>query len=207
MSETFVQLAPDSTGKKMRSRDRVIGANTVLEQAIFNAGIDTYYALADNVAMTTTAKHHISIFNGVGSGRVIKVRKLFAINLQLAAITGVAFRFDVRKTTAQSSGTTITPVLVDSNNAALPAQILIATNATITNGSMLWPFPTNNDEIGATNAFPTTTLQQYLNLIPEGTEVQENTLREGQGMTAQQPTLTTAQGSWAWLMTFTVETP
>lgn len=191
----------------MRSRDRVIGANTVLEQAIFNAAIDTYYALADAVAGSTAIKQHLSLFNGVGSGRVVKVRKLFAINLQIAAITGVAFRYDIRKTTAQSAGTTVTPNLCDTNNAAIPAQILLATAATVTTGAILWPFPTNNDEIGATNAFPTTPLQQYLNLIPEGAEVQEYTLREGQGITVQQPALGTAQGSWAWLIVFTVETP
>lgn len=203
MAEGYTQVPPNSTGNKLRTRTRVIGADTVHEQATFTAAMPTYYALADAVALAAN-KHHISLFNASGSGVVVSVKKLFQINLSLAAVTGVALRFDVKRTTAQSAGTAITPVSMDSNNPALPAQVTASTGGTITESSLLYPFTTQNDEITAANTAVANYLTQYGNLMLESPEMQELRLREGQGLTVKQITSNTV-GSFAWLMAFTVE--
>ena len=203
MSESFVQVQPDSTGKKIRTRQRVIGANTVEEQYTVESTMPTYYAYADAVSFAAN-KQHISIFNGVGSGKIIKIKKMFIVNLALAAITGVAVRFDIKKTTAQSGGTAITAQIVDPDDPALPAQILIATNATVTEGALLFPITCANDEVGLTQNFPSTLLLQAVNWMPEGLEIKELKLKEGQGMTVKQITSTTV-GSFGWLIVFVVE--
>lgn len=205
MAESFVQVATDGAGKKVRTRQRVIGANTVEEQYVAQGAAPTYYALADAVTFAAN-KHHIAIFNGAGSGRIIKVRKIFPCDLALAAITGVAVRFDFKRTTAQSAGTAITVQKADTQNEAVPAQVLVATGATITEGGLLWPYTCSNDEVGLTQAFPSSQLMQALNSIPDGPEIQELTLREGEGVTAKQIT-STAVGSFAWLLVFTMDTP
>jgi hypothetical protein len=203
MAESYTQVPPNSTGNKMRTRSRLVGADTVHEQAIFTAAMPTYYVLADAVALAQN-KHHLALFNGVGSGVMLCVKKLFQINLSLAAVTGVALRFDIKRSTAQSVGTAITPQTMDSANAALPAQVACATGATVTEGGLLFPFTTQSDEIAAANTAVANFLTQYNNLILESTEMQELRLREGEGMTVKQITSSTV-GSFAWLLAFTAE--
>lgn len=204
-AESYIQVAADGAGKKLRSRQRTIGANDVHEQAVFNAAPETYFALADAVALAQN-KHHISILNAAASGVIIKVRKIFPINLALAAVTGVALRFDFKLATAHAGGSVITPVKADSANAALPAGVTVRTGATaVTESSLLWPYTCTNDEVGATQAFPSAQLMQALNSIPDGNEIQELTLNQGEGMTVKQITSSTV-GSFGWLMVFTRET-
>lgn len=202
MAESYTQVPPNSTGNKMRTRSRVIGADTVHEQGVFTAALPTYYAMADAVAFAAN-KQHISIFNNAGSNQVIAIRKMFHINLSLAAVTGVAVRFDVKKTTAQSVGTAITANSADSANPALSG-LQIATGATVTEGAILYPITTQNDELTAANTAIANYLMQFGNLALEGIEQQEYRLRPGEGMTVKQITSTTV-GSFAWLIAFTVE--
>lgn len=162
---------------------------------------DTFYAYADNVAFAAN-KQHISIVN-TGS-KIVRVRKMFAIDLALAAVTGVAVRFDFKRATAHSAGTAVTPEKADSTSAALDAGITVKTGATVTEGNLLWPFTTSNDEVGATTAFPSNLIQQYGNLMMEGNEVRELTVRTNEGLTVKQITSSTV-GSFGWIMVFTVE--
>jgi len=127
------------------------------------------------------------------------------INTQLSSVTGVAVRADVKRMTAHSGGTTITPTLCDSDNAALPAEITVRTGATsVTESSLLFPLTFTNDEAGATQAFPSTQLMAAFNWMPEGVETQETRLRPGEGLTVKQITSSTV-GQFAWLMVFTVD--
>lgn len=203
MAESFVQAPVDSTGKMLRARSRVIGANTVYEQGVMVAAMDTWTAIADAV-VPANPKNHISIFNGSGSGKIIKVRKLYCINIATGTTAGVLIRVDLRRTTAQSAGTTLTPVAHDTNNAAIPAQVLIATGATTTNGAIIIPTIILTEEYLATQPLQSSMFAQFQNIVLEGMEVQELTLREGQGVTASQTTAGAA-GSLAWVMTFTIE--
>lgn len=202
MAESYVQVPPNSTGAKVRTRSRVIGANTVHEQAVYQAALPTFYALADAVTFAQN-KHAISILNGSGSGKVVAIKKLFMINTQLSGVTGVAVRCDVKRITAHSAGTTVTPVSCDTTNPSLDANITVKTAATpVTEGALLFPLTFTNDEVGATQAFPSSQLMAGLNWLPEGAEVQEVRLREGEGLTVKVITNTTV-GQFAWLMVFT----
>ena len=204
MPESFTQVPPNSTGNKMRTRTRVVGADTVHEQAVFNGALPTYYALADAVAFAAN-KHMISLHNAAGTGKMIVLKKMFLINLALAGVTGVALRQDVKRFTAvHTGGTAVTPVPCDSSNAALPAGVTCKTGATLTDVTLLFPITFTNDETGATQAFPSTMLQAGINWFPEGAEVQEIRLREGEGLTIKNITSTTV-GSYAYLIVFTVD--
>ena len=46
MADSFIAIPPDSTGKKLRTRDKLIGGNTVHEQAVFQSALPTFYAVA-----------------------------------------------------------------------------------------------------------------------------------------------------------------
>lgn len=204
MPESYIQVPPNSTGSKVRTRSRVIGANTVHEQAVYQAALPTYYALADAVTCAQN-KQVISILNDTGSGKVVALKKLFIINTQLSTVTGVALRSDVKRATAHSGGTVVTPASADSTNPAIPAQITVRTAATsVTESTLLFPLTYTNDEVGATQAFPTAQLMAGLNWFPEGAEVQEVRLREGEGLTIKQIT-NSSVGQFAWLIVFTID--
>lgn len=204
MAESFTQVPPNSTGNKMRTRSRAIGADTVHEQGVFTAALPTYYAVADAVAFANT-KTHFSIVNESGSGVLISIRKLFPINVSIGALTGAALRMEARKLTAHSGGTAITAQSCDSTNPALPAQVTIKTNGTPTGTTLLYPFIITTEEETATAALTKNVFQAMTNLQPEGPEQQEYRLREGEGFSIFQSTNATV-GSFAWFMVFTVET-
>ena len=204
MAESFTQVPPNSTGNKMRTRSRAIGADTVHEQGVFTAALPTYNAVADAVAFANT-KTHFSIVNESGSGVLISIRKLFPINVSIGALTGAALRMEARKLTAHSGGTAITAQSCDSTNPALPAQVTIKTNGTPTGTTLLYPFIITTEEETATAALTKNVFQAMTNLQPEGPEQQEYRLREGEGFSIYQSTNATV-GSFAWFMVFTVET-
>ncbi len=187
----------------MRTRSRVIGVDTVHEQAVFTAAKQTYYALADAVAFAN-GKSHFSLMNAAGSGVVVSVNKIFPINLSIGAITGAALLMDARRITAHSGGTTITPVKADTLNANLPAQVTCLTNATLTGNTRLYPFVITTEEETATAALTKNNFMAMMNLQPEGGEIQELRLREGEGFSISQVTNATV-GSYAWLVVFTVD--
>jgi len=204
MVDSFTQVPPDSTGNKMRSRSRVIGANTVHEQAVFLGSNPTHYAIADAVAFAAN-KHMISLYNAAASGVLVVVKKLYLINLQLAGVTGVAVRQDVKRFSAvHSGGTVVTPVPCDSANPAIPAGVTVRTNGTVTDLTLLFPLTFANDEVGATQAFPSVQLQAGISWMPEGSEIQETRLREGEGITVKNIT-STVVGSFAYMFVFTIE--
>ena len=204
MPESYTQVPPNSTGNKMRTRSRVIGADTVHEQAVFQGALPTYYALADAVAFAAN-KQMISIYNAAGSGKLIVLKKLYLINIQLTTVTGVAVRQDIKRFTAvHTAGTAVTPVPCDSTNPALPAGVTVKTGATVTDVTLLFPLTFANDEVGATQAFPSVQLQAGINWFIEGSEVQEIRLREGEGLTVKNIT-STVVGSFAYMLVFTVD--
>lgn len=203
MSESFTQVPPNSTGNKMRTRDRVIGPDTVHEQAIFQAALPTYYACADASAFAN-GKTHLSIMNATGSGRVVAIRKLFAINNSIGAVVGAALRLDARRITGHSVGTLVTPVSADTINPALPAEVTVRTGSTVTTPVLLYPFFVTTEEETATAALSKNLFQAMSNLQPEGMEIQELRLRPGEGFALTQITAATV-GSYAWLCVFTVD--
>jgi len=202
MAETFIQLPPDSTGKQLRTRSKLIAGQTVHEQAVYQTALPTFFATADAVALALN-KHHISLFNAAGSGKMVAIRKLFQINNQLTTVTGAALRFSVFRTTVQSAGTAITPTMADTDN-TLPVGISVATGATVTNGPLIFPYITQSDEMTAANTAVANYLSQYNNLMMESNEIKELRLRPGEGFTAQQITSSTV-GSFSWVMVFTVD--
>ena len=205
MAESYIQLPTDSTGKMQRHRSRVIGADTVHEVAMQLGANPTYYALADAVVPATN-KHHIALFNGAGSAVVVRIRKMFQINVATVAQTGGMARFDIKRSTAQviGSGAAVTPLALATDSPALPAQVVCHTNGTITEGSLMFPWLTYTDEDTAVVGLSKAMFQQTTDLMLSGLEFQETTLREGQGITIKQITAVTS-GSLGWLLVFSVD--
>jgi hypothetical protein len=143
----------------------------------------------------------IDLFNATGSGIVIKIRKLFVHHNQ-SVVTGVPFLYDVIKTSAVGTGgTVITGRPVDSANAAIPAQVTCRHAATggATTNFTLFGFAVDTEETR-----PGTSIAAMINWMPEGEDVQEVVLREGEGLKVVQTTASTV-GVMACLLVVTME--
>lgn len=164
----------------------------------------TYWAFANGVAFANN-KQMFSLFNGSGSGKIVKLHTLRFFNMQISPVTGVELEIEIKLITARSSGTTVTPAKVDSQNAALPSQIVAAHNSTVTEGAVLFSVMAVNEEISTTNnELIANTLRQLGNLLPHSEHTQPLTLREGEGITLKCITSTTL-GQAGTFCAFTVE--
>lgn len=75
----------------------------------------------------------IGIYNNLGSGKVIKIFKIWALNNQTAAVTGPKATFlAIQRVKELSGGISLNYIKHNSKSPNLPAQILSATNATYT---------------------------------------------------------------------------
>jgi hypothetical protein len=132
-------------------------------------------------------KSMLGVFNGSGSGRVVRVYRIWVLNNQTAGVTGVLTTWALRRTTAQSGGTAITPVKHDTTSETAPAQVLFATGATATLAlTELRRWMWSNDEPAASSA----TSDEFETLVPLNcvwdstgdANIEPIVLREGEGI-------------------------
>ena len=204
MAESYSQLKPASTGNKVRERESTIGLNAVRSQANYQTAPFTYTVIAENCAFANS-KQHISVFNGVDSGKVVRIKKLFMVNASDGTlVSGAAIRMNVRLISACSGGTDLEYRKHDVLNDDVPSQILLKTNATVTEGALLFPLTISNDEALITATDMSTQLRAGINWQPDGAEIQDVTLNEGEGYTVRQVTNATV-GAYHWIVVFSVE--
>ncbi len=208
MPEGFIQLPADSSGKKLLTQDEGAAGHI---QFVAQRAKPTYTIIALDV-VAAGAKHHLTIHNGLASGKIIRVKKLFYIHTNIAAVVGAPTRFEVKRSTASVVGTAIPTTgsavgavtVSDSDDAALPATILITTGSTVTEANTLYPLILTSEESVGTTPLDKASFWQSVNLIPESVEVKEQVLREGQGITVKQITANTL-GVYSWLAVITAE--
>lgn len=197
MPETYIQVPPNSTGAKMRGRSRVVGADTVVDQFIAQSG-EPEWTIFTPAAAFAANKHFLTMFNAAASAQVIKLRKLFLVNMQTVAITGVAVQFDTKRITAVTGGTAVTPVIHDSTDPVLTNFTCVAAPTSVTEGALFFSTPTNNDEELLSGAASRGLQLQQTNLIPEDIEGKEYEMNPGEGITVKNITSTTV-GSFSIL--------
>ena len=136
MAGRYIQVPPDSIGKKLNARYRAIEGTAGYEQYVALQGLPTFYCLARSISLAQN-KHLFSIYNDAGSGYLIRVPRLSIVNMSLTSVSGVGVELDFMRTTSQSGGTVITPQKADTADVNLTAAIHIATGATVAEGALL----------------------------------------------------------------------
>lgn len=206
MTEAFIQVPTDGSGKKVRTLSRTVGANTVHEQQITETELPTYMICTATNAGLADAQNKVfmAIFNG-SSTALIKIREIWIMNTKLTAVTGVGVEWDIDTiTSAPTGGNTITPFKMDSTNADL-ADITIQETPSggAAKGVTIFPYFASNDEVITTQfgAVLGNILPVYP-AIPK--ECQDITLRQNQGIQVKQITNSTV-GSHYVIIIFTVE--
>lgn len=205
MTQSFTQVPPDSTGGKLDMRSRVKGANTLLEQGVYFPGVPTFRLLADSIVPATN-KYHIVLHNNTGSAQTLWLTGLYALNLNLTAVTGVVGRFDLRRTTGVPTLTALTPAPFNTDDPAL-AGVTAGHTATagLTDSTLLLPFITSSEELTASPAGTQFLLERASNLLQRSHPDQKPiALRPGQGIAVKQNNAG-AVGALTWILDFCVE--
>jgi hypothetical protein len=91
-------------------------------------------------------KSLVGLYNGTGSGRIVRLYRAWVLNNQVAAVAGTISRLELRIITTGSGGTAITPVKHDSLNENFPAQIVTSTNMSYTNSDLVLRTLWSSDE-------------------------------------------------------------
>lgn len=130
----------------------------------------------------------LALFNPTGSGVTVRVRRAEAMPL-MAQTTTTPGNFDLYRITAHTgTDDAIAAVKLDSNNAALPSQVVLARRpATVTTSGSQWDgaraIPLANDTRALGYGFAATPWAQRLHRQDATTaERQRMTLREGEGI-------------------------
>lgn len=121
MAESIVQLPADSTGKKLRHRERTVGANTIYEPyvlvqderaIVYEGRCGSFRQLG---IAGTAGQKLLSLFNAVGSTVIVDLQSLTYDVYQTAArvVAPPVIRLH-RITTLPTGGTAISKVAVDS---------------------------------------------------------------------------------------------
>lgn len=138
----------------------------------------------------------LGVFNTSGSGKVVRVYRIWTINNQITPVTGSLTNLEIRKITAASGGTTLIPVPNDPSSPILTGvggtsgQITCGTNMTVTLTDLyrriMWSTDEPSNPAGTT-AFSVDELQTFLPFCtlwsmgyadPNSEPI---TLREGEG--------------------------
>jgi uncharacterized membrane protein YwzB len=173
LSESYIQLPPDSTGKKVR--------------AIYRSDLDTYeevqlskdietenpvYVVSVNASSVSANKHHLTIWNG--STQRIRVLEIVVSMHETATVSGYIMQYLVYRASAVSGGTALTIDKLDPDDPAPPSGISASTGATVTiTGIPLVIFTLNPEETGS---------QCWIDFKP----VKPIVVKPSQGLTIQQ---------------------
>jgi hypothetical protein len=150
MSESYIQLPPDSTGKKVR--------------AIYNSDLDSYeevqafkhieeenpvYVTGVEGSSVAADKHHLTIWNG--SSSYIRILKVLLSMHETATVSGYVMGFFLYRADSVSGGTPANIIKLDPRDPDLPRGISAYTGATVTTiaGNRLALFALNPEETGA----------------------------------------------------------
>lgn len=129
----------------------------------------------------------VGIYNGSGSGRIVKVYRIVMLNNQITAVTGAITNLELRTITAGSGGTDIIPFKHDSNNESFPSQVAVQTNMTVTPTNVLSRIIWSTDEpaINSLTIDEFETLPAFSTIWDSGygdTNTDPIVLREGYGL-------------------------
>lgn len=173
----------------------------------------TYTACATAVAWSTAIKVLFSIFNGSGSGRIVRIRRAWILNNQLTGITGVLENYSIYKISTDTSGgsaSTLTASKHDTLSENIPAAITIKTGNTSNGTAVLLRRNYFSGDEPATNT--ALNLDKMEAIVPwnivwdvgyGNSNVQPLTLREGQGFSIVQPAIASSTGNIDIFVEFT----
>lgn len=153
---------------------------------------NTFIAIAAGIPFTATNTSMLALFNGAGSGVILRVYRCWVENSsQDTAFTGTQGLLSFNRiTAATASNWTIPPIPLDSSNTALPAQVICGSKFTVTTSDLFRRVPWSTDEptiVGGT-IDELQTMNSFMYLWDTGyndANIEPLVCREGQGVSVQ----------------------
>lgn len=206
MVESFFQIPVDSTGKKIRTEQQVIGANTVETQYIRQQEPATFLAIADRIVPAVN-KYILSIINTTATRKVV-MQRVFVYNWQTAAVTGTLLEQEFRKVTAVTGGAAVTSIAHDSIDTLTAGINITSTSTGVTEVAAAAGLLRRNYSSGEEVKFGALMLENSLAVDDRIAIVYEKkegckgiTLRQNQGVTIKNLTGTIGSTSVVFLFT------
>lgn len=108
------------------------------------------YAVSAAGMAKSASKKYLSVFNADSTGVIVDIVGILICQENTAAVTGLVRGYRVHRITAHSAGTTVTPVALDTGEAALDADITCRSDGltATTSGDPLAVGSLHEDEIG-----------------------------------------------------------
>lgn len=165
MAESYVQVAPDSTGKKLHTRQRTVGANTVQDQYVIASPSEAVpinrvwvstLRIPSRVLTAGSTQPLFSIWNGItAGGNNVSVRRLSVEIDSITAQTVASGQLRLfRQTAASASGSTVAGVQQYTVDPALNASVVV--RADHQGDSVVATTPLTAGTLGATPAWSQT---------------------------------------------------
>jgi hypothetical protein len=194
MTRTFTAVPPDSTGDKLAMRSYTAGADVLHSQGVHFDGLPTYGLLCEGTTLAANA-YHMYLRNDTGSAQTLWLLGLYLINVQVAAITGGAARFDFRRVTGTPTQTAVTPFAFNTADPALAGVTAgRAVTAGLTDAAILRPIVFSSEEHTA-SAGNVQQIVDTLNFLPVAhPNIRPLALRPGEAVALKQVTAVTAGG-------------
>lgn len=127
-----------------------------------------------------------ALYNGVGSGKILTVKEVQVTPLQ-SRTTSTVSNYTTQRINAISGGVDVVAAPFDTNNAAIPAQVLCRLNADVTATGGTLRITTDLQQLNATRAVPYPTWRSPTSgnaeiFSQKGSDVQGYVLRENEGL-------------------------
>lgn len=121
MAESIVQVAPDSSGKKLHTWQTTIGANAVEDEFTLPAEFPypSYIASASAISIATAGDDILQIM--AGASLKVRIRRIYIEQVSAATTAALGIFAITRVTTAGTGGGAVTPAKLDNADAAAGA--------------------------------------------------------------------------------------
>jgi uncharacterized membrane protein YwzB len=149
VSESYIQLPPDGSGKKVRAiYQSALDAYEEVQLSKDIEVVNPIYVAAVSASSVAASKHHLTIWNG--STQRIRVLEIIVGMHSTATVSGFIMQFLMYRASAVSGGTALTIDRLDPDDPAPPSGISASTGATVTiTGAPLAIFTLNPEETGS----------------------------------------------------------
>lgn len=163
----------------------------------------SYLAVFDRIAPAQN-KYMATLWNGA-SGRKVVVQRVWVYNWQITAVSGVYLEQEMRRITARTAGTTVTPVAQDTNDTLTSGIAADHNSSAVTDSSLLRRVIASSEELALVQGGPPPWTFWAAGLQYERMEGTRGiVLRQNQGLTIKNITNSTV-GSVSYVYEFTDE--
>ena len=203
-AEASITLNLGAGGSKVRVLQDTLGGEERYTEVIHQRRGETFWAVFDRIVPAAN-KYMANIFNATSTKKV-EIKRIWVFNWQIAAVTGVLLEYELRRITARTLGTSITPVAADSNYSLTASITADHASTAVTDSSLLLRGVCSSEELVQTalQLLNTIVLPKHALIYEQRPDTDPIILRQNQGVVIKNIT-NSAVGTVSTIVEFTEE--